>query len=316
MPQKLGIPMLQKGMPAKQPLISSKLKDIIENTPSAPAVAAKRGRKKLPIEDIQEMAEKRGGKCLSKRYIDNKTKLKWQCGKGHIWKAIPNSIRQGHWCPRCFYETIRPRSMLTIEEMHKMARKKGGKCLSKEYRGSFTKLKWQCSKGHIWRAIPHHIRQGHWCPHCAHESRRTKKDMQKIARERGGKCLSAVYAGTHSKLKWQCGKGHEWEARPENIKRGSWCPQCAAEARGINKRLTLRQMRRIARKRGGKCLSTVYASTLSNLRWQCRKRHEWEAAPHNIIYQGSWCPHCSREKRSAHKVAKNAAKKKGKARKR
>jgi hypothetical protein len=316
MPEKLMAKRLTRGMAAKKPLISSKLKDIIENTPSAPALANKRGRKKLTIQDIQRMAKEKWGKCLSKEYVNSHTRLRWQCGKGHKWKAIPNSICQGHWCPRCFYETIRPRSMLTIEEMHKMARKRGGKCLSREYGGSFTKLKWQCRKGHVWLAIPHHIRQGHWCPHCAHESRRTIKDMQKIARKRGGKCLSTAYVSRDSKLRWQCAKGHEWEARPENIKRGSWCPKCAAEARAAKKKFTIEQMRKIARKRGGKCLSTVYVSTLSRLRWQCRKGHEWNAFPGNIIYHKEWCPDCAKEKRRAHKVVKKAAKKKGKARKR
>ena len=58
--------------------------------------------KKLSIEDMQEIARKRKGKCLSDKYINNKTKLEWKCLNGHKWKAIPESIKSGNrWCPVC-----------------------------------------------------------------------------------------------------------------------------------------------------------------------------------------------------------------------
>jgi len=53
--------------------------------------------KKLTIEEMQRIAESRGGKCLSEKYINNRTKLKWQCEKGHIWEAAPRRS----WCPYC-----------------------------------------------------------------------------------------------------------------------------------------------------------------------------------------------------------------------
>uniref|UniRef100_UPI004047EE3D zinc-ribbon domain-containing protein n=1 Tax=Algoriphagus sp. TaxID=1872435 RepID=UPI004047EE3D len=43
----------------------------------------------------------RGGNCLSKEYIDAKTKLEWQCKAGHSWFATPNHIKNGTWCPNC-----------------------------------------------------------------------------------------------------------------------------------------------------------------------------------------------------------------------
>jgi hypothetical protein len=59
-------------------------------------------------------------------------------------------------------------------------------------------------------------------------------DMQNIAIERGGKCLSDEYLGAHIKLKWQCNLAHEWCANPNNIKNGTWCPQCSI---GIGERV-------------------------------------------------------------------------------
>lgn len=51
---------------------------------------------------MQKLAESKGGKCLSEEYVDNHTKLRWQCKEGHIWDALPHSLKQGDtWCPIC-----------------------------------------------------------------------------------------------------------------------------------------------------------------------------------------------------------------------
>ena len=55
----------------------------------------------------------------------------------------------------------------------------------------------------------------------------TIEEMQRIAAERGGKCLSSKYINSNTKLQWQCKEGHEWEAIPASVKRGHWCPFCS-----------------------------------------------------------------------------------------
>jgi hypothetical protein len=53
------------------------------------------------IKQMHELAAKKGGKCTSKKYINAKTKLEWKCDSGHRWKATPDKIRRGSWCPAC-----------------------------------------------------------------------------------------------------------------------------------------------------------------------------------------------------------------------
>ena len=53
---------------------------------------------------MHEIAEKRGGKCLSTKYKDVKTKLLWECEYGHRWETTPANIRKGRWCPKCGYK--------------------------------------------------------------------------------------------------------------------------------------------------------------------------------------------------------------------
>ncbi len=106
--------------------------------------------RKLTIEDMQKIAKRRGGLCLSNQYLNTSTKLKWQCREGHIWEATNDSIQQGHWCPKCSFKKIGDSRRLTIEEMQAIAEQRGGKCLSEKYINTDTKLTWQCKEGHSW----------------------------------------------------------------------------------------------------------------------------------------------------------------------
>lgn len=120
------------------------------------------------LEGFKNIARQKSGECLSDIYIDHNTKMLWQCAKGHKWEAVPNHVKNSNsWCPYCAGI-----AKLTIEEMQKMAEAKGGKCLSKVYVNSYTKLLWKCSVGHRWETKPSVIRQSNsWCPICAKNKR-------------------------------------------------------------------------------------------------------------------------------------------------
>jgi hypothetical protein len=124
------------------------------------------GRPVVTIEEVRAIANKRGGQCLSGEYTNNKTKLLWQCMKGHRWLTTASHIKQGHWCPACA-----GRPLITIEELQAIAKSRGGKCLSEKYRNSRTKLTWQCKVGHQWEAAARNVRKGHWCARCSRKNR-------------------------------------------------------------------------------------------------------------------------------------------------
>lgn len=72
-----------------------------KNKSGCPACAQKNSRK-YSIEDIQALAEKRGGKCLSTNYTNCRVKLKYCCKEGHIWEARAEAlIYTNKWCPVC-----------------------------------------------------------------------------------------------------------------------------------------------------------------------------------------------------------------------
>ncbi|RHZ67052.1 hypothetical protein Glove_303g134 [Diversispora epigaea] len=136
-----------------------------------------------------------------------------------------------------------------LEHARQIAIKRNGVCLSENYINCKLPLKRCCSKGHLWSAPLDRIKNGNkWCPQCANESCLTLKDAQQLARgkngeclseifinsrltgiyeRKGGKCLSEKYYNSYTKLLWCCKENHQWEATPNCILRGKWCPFCS-----------------------------------------------------------------------------------------
>jgi len=56
---------------------------------------------------------------------------------------------------------------LTIQEVRATARSRGGKFLSRTYKNSQTRYKWECAVGHRWITTTNKIRSGQWCPYCS-----------------------------------------------------------------------------------------------------------------------------------------------------
>lgn len=187
------------------------------------------GVEPLTLEDMKKIAIERGGRCLSKKYVNNRTLLIWECKGGHQWKAQPSNIKLGNWCKTC--AGLDP---ITIDEMQTISKKRGGACLSEKCTNNRDKLNFRCAKGHEWHAKPAHIKSSNsWCPQCGYDTAAEKmkldiSEAHDIARLRGGRCLSEEYKNNRTKLFWECKYGHQWKASIQPIKSGrTWCPVCS-----------------------------------------------------------------------------------------
>lgn len=204
---------------------------------------------------------------LTQNQYPSQVKLKWWCGnKNHkSWYTSGVEILRG-WCPYCFrerrsfsykylQELARQKGLNEIGIEGKLLTSKEDFDKLKQIKSpSQVKLKWWCGRNdhNPWKAIPIEIqgyssRKGSWCSKCAYDKRSYSYDyIQNLAKKRGleetgieGKLITTEKNflklkdkhGEPSKLKlsWQCGKkDHDpWEAIPNSIKQGTWCPYCS-----------------------------------------------------------------------------------------
>lgn len=264
----------------------------------------RRMSRRLTIEEVKEYAKHRGGKYLSDVYVNNFSKLKWECEKKHTWKAPLNRLKtKKSWCPKCAREAKR----LTIEEMKKIAKSRDVECLSNVYIVNGN-LKWKCNVcGSMWEATPCDTKWGKWCPKCAECKKHTIEEMKEIALKRDGKCLSKIYKNANSRLKWKCNVCNKiWYASPNNVIKGTWCPRCTK-----HEKLTIEEMKKLAKSKDGECLSDIYVNIDTDLLWKCNKCGEiWSACPDNIK-QGTWCPKCAGTKKKSLEEIQELAKIRG-----
>lgn len=118
----------------------------------------------------------------------------------------------------------------------------------------------------------------------------TLEDCKKTAHERGGLCLSEEYINEKEKMKWTCSYNHEWSATYNNVKKGSWCPECAG-----NIKFSMDDCIRLASVNGGKCLTTEYANVDAIIKWKCVCGHVINKSFYKMKKYGWKCKECEME---------------------
>lgn len=199
---------------------------------------------------------------------------------------------------------MKPQTKYTLADMRRLARSRGGRCLSLKYTNMRARLTWRCGKGHVWDASPSNVMyHGSWCPTCGiassaknrighrcwnNEKRQARLELlQGLAKAKGGVCLDQEYVDSTQTYRFRCAKRHEWDARPVTIMSGSWCARCASDA-------TMRSLADIqaaAAVKGGRCVSRRYLGVDKKLRFECAQGHRWDTQP-GRVFTGSWCPQC------------------------
>ena len=125
----------------------------------------------------------------------------------------------------------------------------------------------------------------------------TIDDMHRIAKERGGKCLSKKFLGVTEYLEWDCENSSHppFPATPNSvINSGTWCRLCGEEKKGRELR-PVRDVEEIVEERGGKIIRFVggYVGMKSNAIIECADGHTWPVTVASLLYAKSWCPECN-----------------------
>ena len=195
----------------------------------------------------------------------------------------------------------------SIENMKKLAKERGGKCVSTEYTNAQTPLSWECKEGHTWKATPSMVKgsknkPGTWCKICglrmaAQKRMHTIETMQKLAEKKGGIFASPEYLGSQEKHTWKCDQypvHPEFQMIPNSVQQGQWCPKCSG-----NTKPTLIELNELARIRhpSARCASQEYLNGAEPLEWECGvSGHPSFFSPYrNVKHEGAWCKLCKKE---------------------
>lgn len=259
------------------------------------------GNKPLTIEAMREIAESRGGQCLSDEYHGLTQKLRWQCSFGHEWEATPNNVKNhGSWCPHCKvnvgeelvraaleeafpgYEFNRTRSEPWMQGLELDGYNKDAG-LAFEYQG----------RQHFERVEHFQREEG------AFEAQLERDELTQMRCDDAEVVLMVVpfTVGFANIRAWV----RRWL---EDLVFEGIVPATGTDAEFYDRVRaqgpdTARQYNRVLaviHQKGGECISTQYLGYQVPMRIRCRSGHEFEATP-EAICQPSWrgprfCPVC------------------------
>ena len=257
----------------------------------------------ITTEDAKALAIKNGGKCLSD-YVNCKDKMQWICGKGHVFQTSYNSIQVGHWCRACY--DIRQKN--DIKNIKSLSKKQNFKLLD-EYKGIAYKHHWECLNCNTiyYTRLQNLRKKEDWCYPCF-KIKAAKAALKKY----GFKLISPLKGKTTKETDTivECKNGHiikrkmNLNMQMDRIVKagGNLCRQCDLEKKRAE---YLKEAKKHAAAKAGKCLSDIYINFNTKLEWECNLGHSWKTR-WATVKQGSWCPVCHRIEKMNFRKLKNA----------
>ena len=167
-----------------------------------------------------------GYTLLSEEYVNNTSKLKILCPKGHEFMKSYNSFQSGQRCTVCFNLNRGKSRLFSYEYVKKYIESEGYKLLSEKYQKSSVKLKIQCPEGHEYMVKFNSFRQGCRCPMCANTYPLKYEDVKRYIEEKGFILLSEKYVNSKTKLSIKCPNGHIFERRFKEFRNYETCTKC------------------------------------------------------------------------------------------
>lgn len=184
------------------------------------------GKKKTHDEFIREMNVINPNIEIIGIYLNDRTKIQCHCKIcDNIWEPIPNKLLQRRGCPYCAGNQRLSHTQF-VEKMK--ALNPNIKILDK-YMSNNTKIECECLIDHYkWSALPSHLLQGHGCPACANNIKKSHEDfIEELNHVNSNIQIIDTYDGAHKKLKCKCLiDNYEWYATPRHLLDGRGCPIC------------------------------------------------------------------------------------------
>ena len=243
---------------------------------------------------------------LSKvNYIDKNENIILICKKhGEFSARLSSFVKRKQRCQDC----KKSEQLQTYLEYLKSNYPHINYSLGQSYTNSKDKFRFVCKSHGVFEQTWNTITRGTHCPKCGANRLRIEQNNRIIPIE---EIISRVYEisqgkikimnpeeyeNSHSKLKFECTKGHTWSVKLYTILQGRGCAKCA----GL--RITTEDFIINLKEIHGDTIGLVegqkYKNRKDKLRFKCvvENHPKFYAAPSNIIFNKSGCPECKKDK--------------------
>jgi hypothetical protein len=195
----------------------------------------------LTEHEVNERIKKiHGGKLrLTSPYTRANDTHTFVCNKGHEWLAKFNNVSNGNGCRICSYTNISNKLKLSQKLAEERVYKTHGDNI--KLIAPYTskgKNTFKCkAKGHRWTASFDNVVNGNGCQQCYGTVRLTQETAEEKIKEKHGDTLwlASPFTKLRDIHKFECDRGHKWEARYIIVAKGSPCRYCHPPCNGYSK---------------------------------------------------------------------------------
>lgn len=246
--------------------------------------------------ELNQIAKSRGGAWVVGEFKGENHKLTWRCANGHEWKARPDMIRSGRWCPECSTGRGERQARVAFEHIFgaKFPRIKPDWLLNSRGR----KMELDGYNPKLGVAFEHqgeqHFEDNYFNLSKGSLGQRRRDDALKrnLCKKRGVVLLSIPEVGGRLKIealetfirRWALKKLAHVKVNPAKVD----YLEAYKDNEGPE---VLRTLNSVAKERGGRCLETVYMGSQAGHRFECKEGHVWSAKPYEVR-KGAWCFKC------------------------
>lgn len=274
------------------------------------------------------------------------TEVVWKCKKGHTWKAVIGArTHNRNGCPYCSALLVSSENSLQtwclnngeygrqlINEWTGIDKNNKPISMNNVTRASSRKVKWKCSKGHVWAAaVCSRTSNKTGCPYCFKDAS-DENNLKVWCLSKGlfGHQLLEEWTGldennktihadniaysSKKKVKWECNQGHIWTSTVANRTiHKTGCPYCSGrKTSNMNSLKTwcnkngewgqhlIREWTGLDENNQPISMDSVSYGTKKKVKWKCSQGHEWIASIRNRTTGKSGCPYCSGRGRNKH----------------
>lgn len=165
-------------------------------------------------------------------YVNQRTKIKvkgTECG--HIWKARPYDLLNGHGCPQCRYINNSQKSRSTNEVfLEKIGKINPNIEPLDKYITSQTPISVRCTIcQYTWKAKPNTLLNGNGCANCAGLKKKTTDEFVTELRSTNSSIeVLGAYCSNRHRIHVRCKNcDFEWNPTAKSLLNGRGCPECA-----------------------------------------------------------------------------------------
>lgn len=175
-----------------------------------------------------------------------------------------------------------------------IAEAKGGKLISTIYVDCDKNLEFLDKNGNYFKKPGIRIKKNEWSPYengrVINNPEYHLSELRKIAESKGGRLISTEYINGYTKLKLEDKNGMIFFMRGTDLRRNHWSPFESNTVRDPEYHLNI--LKKIAKKKGGKLISSEYLGAKTKLEFEDSKQRRFFMTPDDVKgEQGRWSPY-------------------------